>query len=140
MSAEPAGETPVEPGDRPPRLNRWVTGVALGVLGVLAALIFWPSHGPDTLDLSRGVVGDNWLERGSRHTETGEAHPQCQVTVMNIHVASLVAGSHDRVPLAGDQLYVDFDLSHDNLPPGSRLRIGTAVLAHRLREVRRQVR
>lgn len=80
------------------------------------------------LDLARGVVGDNWLERGSRHTETGEAHPQCQVTVMNIRVASLVAGSHDRVPLAGDQLYVDFDLSHDNLPPGSRLRVGTAVL------------
>ena len=50
MSAELAGEAPVEPGDRPPRLNRWVTGVALGVLAVLAALVFWPSHGLDTLD------------------------------------------------------------------------------------------
>ena len=50
MSAEPAGEAPVEPGDRPPRLNRWVTGVALGVLGALAAIVFWPSPGLDTLD------------------------------------------------------------------------------------------
>ena len=63
MSAELAGEAPVEPGDGPPRLNRWVTGAALGVLGVLAALIFWPSHGLDTLDrpeqsLERVVASD----------------------------------------------------------------------------------
>jgi CAAX protease family protein len=50
MSAEPPGKAPVEPDDRPPRLNRWVTGVALGVLAVLAVLVLWPSHGPDTLD------------------------------------------------------------------------------------------
>jgi membrane protease YdiL (CAAX protease family) len=50
MSAESGGEAPVEPGDRPPRFNRWVTGVALGLLGALAVLVFWPSHGLDTLD------------------------------------------------------------------------------------------
>ena len=50
MSAEPLGEAPVEPDDGPPPLNRGVTGVALGVLAVLAALVFWPSHGLDTLD------------------------------------------------------------------------------------------
>lgn len=50
MSAEPPGEAPVQPSDTPPRLNRWVTGVALGVLAALAVLVFWPSHGPDTLD------------------------------------------------------------------------------------------
>jgi hypothetical protein len=63
MSAELAGEAPVESGNGPPRLNRWVTGVALGILGVLAALIFWPSHGLDTLDrpeqsLERVVASD----------------------------------------------------------------------------------
>ena len=50
MSAELAGEGPVEPGAGPPRLNRWVTGAALAVLAVLAALLFWPAHGLDTLD------------------------------------------------------------------------------------------
>lgn len=50
MSVEPAGEAPVEPGDGPPRLNPWVTGVALALLAVLAVLVFWPSHGLDTLD------------------------------------------------------------------------------------------
>lgn len=50
MSVESGGEAAIEPGDRPPRFNRWVTGVALGLLGVLAVLIFWPSHGLDSLD------------------------------------------------------------------------------------------
>jgi CAAX protease family protein len=50
MAAEPPGEAPVEPDDGPPRLNRWVTGVALAALAALALLVFWPSHGPDTLD------------------------------------------------------------------------------------------
>ena len=80
------------------------------------------------LDTDAGLVGDNWLERGNRHRADGSADPDAQITVMNIRVAELVAGSADRVPLAGDQLYVDLDLSMDNLPVGSRLTIGDAVL------------
>jgi membrane protease YdiL (CAAX protease family) len=50
MSVEPGGEAPVEPGGRSPRFNRWVTGVALALLGALAGLLFWPAHGLDTLE------------------------------------------------------------------------------------------
>jgi MOSC domain-containing protein YiiM len=50
------------------------------------------------------------------------------LNVMNFRVAELIAGSGDRVPLAGDQLFVDIDLSPDNLPPGTRLSIGSAVI------------
>src|SRR5262245_30000845 len=50
MSAEAGGDVPVGPGDQPRRLNPWVTGVALGTLAVLAAVVFWPAHGPDTLE------------------------------------------------------------------------------------------
>jgi CAAX protease family protein len=50
MSAELAGQAPVEPRGRVSRLNRWVTATALAVLAVLAALVFWPAHGVDTLD------------------------------------------------------------------------------------------
>ena len=82
-----------------------------------------------SLDLSDGLVGDNWLTRGNRHTPDGSADPAAQVTVMNIRVAELVAGPDpQRIALAGDQLYVDFDLSCDNLPPGSLLAVGTCVL------------
>jgi hypothetical protein len=80
------------------------------------------------LDPVAGLVGDNWLARGSRHTADGAADPDRQITVMNVRVAELVAGGSERVPLAGDQLYVDLDLSIDNLPAGSLLAVGDAVL------------
>ena len=80
------------------------------------------------LDTAAGLVGDNWLARGSKSTPDGSADPQRQVTVMNARLAELVAGGADRMPLAGDQLYVDFDISVDNLPAGSLLAVGDAVL------------
>jgi hypothetical protein len=80
------------------------------------------------LDLVTGLDGDNWLTRGSSSTPDGSADPQRQVTVMNARVAELVAGGTDRMPLAGDQLYLDLDLSIDNLPAGSLLAVGQAVL------------
>jgi hypothetical protein len=81
-----------------------------------------------TLDLSQGLVGDNWATRGSRHTEDGSAESGRQVTLMNARAAALVAVDPSRRALAGDQLYVDLDLSDENLPAGTRLQVGTAVL------------
>jgi hypothetical protein len=80
------------------------------------------------LDQVTGLDGDNWLTRGSISTPDGSANPRKQVTVMNARVAELVAGGTDRMPLAGDQLYVDLDISVANLPPGSLLAVGEAVL------------
>ena len=81
-----------------------------------------------TLDPDLGLVGDTWLPRGSRHTEDGSAEPGRQVTLMNARAAALVAVDPTRRALAGDQLYVDLDLSLENLPAGTRLQVGTAVL------------
>jgi MOSC domain-containing protein YiiM len=80
------------------------------------------------LDPVEGLVGDNWRERGSRATPDGSAHPDMQVTLMNARVAATIARTRERWPLAGDQLYVDFDLSAGNIPPGTRLRVGSAEL------------
>ncbi len=80
------------------------------------------------LEQAAGLAGDNWLARGSTSTPDGSADRQRQVTVMNVRVAELVAADADRMPLAGDQLYVDLDLSLENLPPGSLLAVGQAVL------------
>ena len=80
------------------------------------------------LDSVAGLVGDNWQTRGSRRTADGAAHPEMQLNLMNARVTDLVAGSRDRWPLAGDQLYVDLDLSEINLPPGSRLQVGSAII------------
>jgi hypothetical protein len=84
--------------------------------------------GEAVLGQGTGLAGDNWLARGSSRTPDGSADPEKQVTVMNARVAELVAGGTDRMALAGDQLYVDLDLSVDNLPAGSFLAVGQAVL------------
>lgn len=80
------------------------------------------------LDPAAGLVGDCWLERGSSTGVDGAAHPDRQLTLMNARFADLVAGSRNRWPLAGDQLYVDLDIGEANLPAGSRLAIGSAVV------------
>lgn len=80
------------------------------------------------LDPVKGLIGDNWSVRGSRKTPDGSAHPEMQINIMNSRVTALVAQEKERWPLAGDQLYIDMDLGHENLPPGSRLAIGSAVL------------
>jgi len=80
------------------------------------------------LDLSEGLVGDNWRKRGSKTTADGSAHPEMQLNLMNVRATALVAQSRERWHLAGDQLFVDLDLSEQNLPPGSQLAIGTAII------------
>jgi hypothetical protein len=85
------------------------------------------------LDLLAGLVGDTWPVRPSIRTSDRSPHPDMQLNVINSRVASLIAGSArpdgvDRRPLAGDQLYIDFDLSVANLPVGTRLQVGPTVI------------
>lgn len=80
------------------------------------------------LDLAVGLVGDTWIDRGSRRTDDGSSHPDMQLNIMNARAIDLIAGDRSRWPLAGDQLYVDLDLGHDHLPAGTRLAMGDAVV------------
>jgi hypothetical protein len=80
------------------------------------------------LDIAIGLVGDNWRTKGSWSRFDGSAHPDMQLTIMNVRVIALVAQEKERWPLAGDQLYLDLDLSAKNLPPGTRLAVGAAVV------------
>jgi hypothetical protein len=80
------------------------------------------------LDLVEGLVGDTWKVRGSSRTPDGAAHPDMQLNIMNARVIALLAREKDRWPLAGDQLFIDMDVSSENLPPGTRLALGSAVI------------
>jgi hypothetical protein len=80
------------------------------------------------LDVALGLIGDNWQARGNSSTDDGAAHPEMQLNLMNARAIDLIAGGRSRWHLAGDQLFVDLDLSGANLPPGTRLAIGTAVI------------
>ncbi len=80
------------------------------------------------LNSVEGLAGDTWNQRGSSRTADGSPHPDMQLNLMNVRVVEAVAGSIKRWPLAGDQLFVDFDLSQANVPAGTRLSIGGAVI------------
>lgn len=80
------------------------------------------------LSVDVGLVGDTWNMRASRRTPDGSPHPDMQLNVMNARLIALLAQDEARWPLAGDQLFVDLDLSSANLPPGTRLAMGSAVI------------
>jgi hypothetical protein len=73
------------------------------------------------LDTEQGLIGDSWSTRG-------QAVRDVQITIMNARVTGLVAQTRDRWSLAGDQLYLDMDLSDNNLPPGTQLALGDAII------------
>lgn len=102
--------------------------------GKLEMIVSRPTQGERVLldqaelHLVTGLVGDNWHARGSKTTEDGNAHPDAQIAIMNSRVIQSLAPDRSLWSLAGDQLYVDLDLGVENLVPGQRLSLGTAIL------------
>lgn len=103
--------------------------------GIVEAIVIRPQTGKRVslqeceLSPEQGVHGDSWVSRrNSLSLEDGRPNPKSQVSIMNSRVAGLIAQSKDRWPLAGDNLFVDLDLSKENLPIGQRLSIGSAIL------------
>jgi hypothetical protein len=80
------------------------------------------------LDLIDGLIGDSWRARALAESSSGYPDPGTQLNVMSARAISLIAGDPGRWQLAGDQLYLDFDISEDNLPAGTRLAIGESVI------------
>lgn len=76
------------------------------------------------LDPGSGLVGDRWVT----HHGHEPIYLAAELTVISTRVLAAIEPDRDRWPLAGDQLYVDLDLSAENLPAGSRLSVGTAVI------------
>ena len=102
--------------------------------GVLEMIVRRPQIGEreildaGRLDLAEGLVGDSWKLRSSKRTGDGMPHPDMQLNLINSRVVALVSQDKSRWHLAGDQLFVDFDLSERNVPAGTRLAIGSAVI------------
>jgi MOSC domain len=102
--------------------------------GVLEMIVRRPQVGDreilaeGQLDLADGLVGDSWKLRSSSRTADGMPHPDMQLNVISSRLVALVSQDKSRWHLAGDQLYVDFDLSEANVPAGTRLAIGSAVI------------
>ena len=67
-----------------------------------------------------GLEGDRWARPNSPNLGA-------QISVMNSRFLRIIAGDDTRMPLAGDNLLVDLDLSEENLPAGTQLQIGSAT-------------
>jgi MOSC domain-containing protein YiiM len=102
--------------------------------GVLRAIVIRPetearaSLPQCELSPEGGVHGDNWAKGCWMSLPDGRPHPDVQVTIMNARAIALIAEEEARWPLAGDNLFIDLDLSADNLPPGTRLAVGSTLL------------
>jgi hypothetical protein len=102
--------------------------------GVLEQIVRRPGVGErealeaGELDVTEGLKGDTWKVRSSSRTPDRTPHPGMQVNIMNARAIALIAQRRDRWSLAGDQLYVDLDLSSEQLPPDTRLAMGDAVI------------
>jgi len=100
--------------------------------GTLELVVRRPSNGTrevlerGELSTTDGLLGDNWLRRATSRAIAAGRHLDAQVNVMSARMASFLAyGDPERQALAGDQLYLDLDVSVDNLPTGARLAIGS---------------
>jgi MOSC domain-containing protein YiiM len=105
-----------------------------GDRGALEAVVIRPetdarrSLRQSELSPERGIHGDHWAKGCWMSLPDGRPHPDVQVAIMNARTIALIAQEEARWPLAGDNLYVDLDLSTANLPPGTRLAVGSAIL------------
>ncbi|HEY3334936.1 MAG TPA: hypothetical protein VGK16_06810 [Candidatus Limnocylindrales bacterium] len=77
---------------------------------------------------AEGMVGDNWLARGSKSMPDGHANPEAQLTIMSTRVLAAIEPDETRWALAGDQLLVDYDLSLEHLPAGTHIVVGETEL------------
>jgi len=104
--------------------------------GVLEAIARRPDYGERevlehaVLDEDEGLLGDSWHWRYNTRTADGRPDPLGQLNIMCSRAVTLIAGSTDRDHwvLAGDQLYLDLDLSEAGTPAGTRLTIGEAEI------------
>ena len=102
--------------------------------GELRAIVFRPAHGERRdvesaeISLAGGVHGDHWAKKCWKETEDGRPHPDVQICIMNARSIALIAQERANWPPAGDNLFLDMNLSPENLPPGTRLSLGSAIL------------
>jgi hypothetical protein len=132
MEIEPAAADTSPARDFAPFIERVRNAPADG--GIVELIVLRPDRDERQLvaevelDPARGVAGDNWSARPSRSTPDGSPDPEDQVTIMSTRVLAAIADDRGRWPLAGDQIYVDADLSVENLPAGTRVALGTVIL------------
>ena len=101
---------------------------------VVALIVARPAHGqretPQSVQISaqHGVAGDHWSKGCWLENEQGQPHRDVQINLMSVRAAEAIAGDIANWPAAGNNFFVDIDMSPENLPPKTRLSLGTAQI------------
>ena len=102
--------------------------------GVVRGIVIRPAAGErrdldsSEISLAGGVHGDHWAKGCWKSTEAGLPHPDVQICIMNARCIAAIAQERENWPPAGDNLFIDMDLTPDNMPPGQRLAVGSAII------------
>lgn len=97
-------------------------------------LCFRPDYGvrsfPDRIQVSvaRGIEGERWLRDPWLKLPDGRPDPRIQISVLPKRVADLCWRNRDVSPHPGDTLIADLDMTSANMPVGTRLQVGSAVI------------
>jgi MOSC domain-containing protein YiiM len=102
--------------------------------GVLEGIVIRPGAGQRreldscSISLAGGAEGDHWAKGCWMSTDDGHPHPDVQICIMNARCIARIAGERSNWAPAGDNLFIDMDLTPANLPAGQQLAIGSAII------------
>ena len=102
--------------------------------GVLRGIVIRPGPGERRdadsceISLAGGVHGDHWAKGCWKSTAAGLPHPDVQICIMNARCIAVIAQERENWLPAGDNFFTDMDLTPDNMPPGQRLAVGSAII------------
>lgn len=84
----------------------------------------------DEMELTRelGIPGERWNYAPWLTLRDGRADPRIQVSILNKQVLDLVYNDPHNMIHPGDSFIADMDFSYENMPDGTLLNIGSAVL------------
>ena len=102
--------------------------------GTIKGIVVRPERGERldvtsrAISLEGGIEGDHWAKGCWKTTDDGRPDPDVQICIMNARCIALIAMDRSNWPPAGDNLFVDLDVSPENLPAGQRLALGSAII------------
>jgi hypothetical protein len=85
---------------------------------------------PEHLTMTRagGIPGERWLNHPWLKLPDGSPDPRIQVSILPLRVLDLVWRDRVGTVHPGDTIVADLDMTQANLPAGTLLQAGTAVL------------
>lgn len=80
------------------------------------------------LTKAEGIPGERWLTQSWLRLPDGRPDPRNQVSLLPSRVMDIAWQNRDTAPHPGDPIVADLDMTEANLPVGTLIGVGSAVL------------